>query len=66
MNGELQDAIAELFANQEVIVRSKKFYSTTQGKDQLLQDFERSLPHLLVGFMPTIPALPPRRSHAVQ
>eukprot|EP00975_Prorocentrum_lima_P004860 1058764-Prorocentrum_lima.AAC.1 len=35
-------------------------------KEQLLQDFERSLPQLLVCFMPTLPVLCPRHSRAVQ
>eukprot|EP00975_Prorocentrum_lima_P067336 12914231-Prorocentrum_lima.AAC.1 len=32
----------------------------------LLKDFELCLPQLLVGYMPVLPSLPPRRAHAVQ
>eukprot|EP00975_Prorocentrum_lima_P021699 4571254-Prorocentrum_lima.AAC.1 len=55
-----------MLTNHEVIVRNTKFYSTVHRKNLLLRDFEPCLPHLLVGYMPTLPALPPKRSHALQ
>eukprot|EP00975_Prorocentrum_lima_P048948 10240940-Prorocentrum_lima.AAC.1 len=55
-----------MFDNQEVVARNTKFYSTVQRKNVLLKEFELCLPKLLVGYMPSLPSLPPRRGHAVQ
>eukprot|EP00975_Prorocentrum_lima_P058931 12357483-Prorocentrum_lima.AAC.1 len=40
VTGELQDVVTGLFVDFEVVACNSKFHSTTQRRDQLLQDFQ--------------------------
>eukprot|EP00975_Prorocentrum_lima_P003050 670929-Prorocentrum_lima.AAC.1 len=59
-------AVSEVLTNTKVMAIITQFNSTTTKKYMLLEECKNMKPYLLLGVIPTVPALPLSRSLRIQ